>query len=373
MSLRLKNRNYLPGKYTCFAITDPKIREVWAADFRDRIIHHLLIGYLEPIWEKKFFFHSYACRPGKGAHKAIGKLRQILNVRVPGTDKLWYLKIDIESFFMSIDKSVLFSLIQDCVDNSDILWLSELIIFQNPTDNYLVRGDRKILASVPKHKSLFHVSPSKGLPIGNYTSQFFANVYLNEADQFIKHHLKCRHYFRYMDDFLLLHEDKNLLLEWRDEISDFLENRLKLVIHPKKQVLQPVSRGIDFLGYIVKPDYVLSRRRITANFKKKLHYFNKLLDGNTDPWPEKQNFQPALPLIFPNRTPTPEFIKKIQATVNSYYGHFKHANCSGLRKNLHKRYFKELKNFLEPADKTISSFIINPAIKKSYQEKNEDY
>ncbi|MDD4272026.1 MAG: reverse transcriptase/maturase family protein [Patescibacteria group bacterium] len=371
MSSELKNKSYRLGKYTCFAITDPKLREVWAADFRDRVLHHLLVDRLEQIWEKKFIFHSYACRSGKGAHKAIKYLLNAVPTHNP--DPLFYLQVDIESFFMSIDKYVLFSIVQKHINNPDILWLTKLIIFQNPTDNYLVKGDRKILASIPKHKSLFHVSPDNGLPIGNYTSQFFANVYLNEIDRFIKHDLKCRNYFRYMDDLLLLDASKEKLLDWRRQINNFLKEKLLLNLHPEKQFLQPVSHGIDFLGYIVRPDYVLSRRRIVANFKKKLYYFNKLLNGNARPWPEKQNFQLALPLIFSDQMPTLEFIQKVQATVNSYYGHFKHADCSSLRKNLHQGYFKELKNFLEPADKTFSFFIINPAIKKFYQEKNQDY
>ena len=389
MEKELQARTYRCGRYICFAITDPKIREVWAADFRDRITHHLLVNYLEPIWEKKFIFHSYACRQEKGAHKAILQLKKTLrNFDPKKVSSLWYLKIDIESFFMSIDKHVLFNLIKKHVSNDDILWLTHLIIFQNPTDNYLIKGDRGILNSVPKHKSLFYVSETKGLPIGNYTSQFFANLYLNEADQFIKHTLKCKQYFRYMDDLLLLHSDKNQLLKWRHEISEFLSKELLLTLHPKKQVLQPVSHGIDFLGYIVKPDYTISRKRIVANLKKKLHYFNKLLDTDTNPWPEipkeknkkkksdayaKNGFsyQPSLPLLFSDADPQLALIEKSQAAINSYYGHFQHACCKKLRINLYFRYFKKLKNYLEPADKNFRHFIINSSIKKFYQEKTE--
>lgn len=371
MSSLLKNHHYQLGKYTCFAITDPKLREVWAADFRDRITHHLLVNYLEPVWEKKFIFHSYACRPDKGAHKAIHNLQNIASQQTSKTNKLWHLKLDIESFFMSIDKAVLFSLVQNKINNPDILWLSKLIIFQNPTDNYIIKGDLKTLASILHNKSLFHAPPNKGLSIGNYTSQFFANIYLNEADQFIKHHLHCHYYFRYMDDFLLLHEDKNTLLQWRDEIKNFLLHRLKLTLHPKKQILQPVELGIDFLGYIIMPDYTLSRKRVVASLKKKLHYFNKSLNSSTKPWPTKATAQLTLPLILSHQMPDWEFIQKAQATINSYYGHFRHANCFGLRKNLYQKYFKELNFFLEPADKNFSSFIVKPEIKKLYQEKIE--
>src|SRR3989338_7030655 len=262
----LKNHTYQPDRSVCFAITDPKLREVWAADFRDRVVHHLLVSYLEPIWEKMFVFHSYACRQTKGAHKAIRNLKKIIS------PDLYFLQVDIQSFFVSIDKGVLFSFIKKRVKHPEILWLAEKIIYHDPTTNYIPRGGLKLLQSVPPHKSLFG-KVNCGLPIGNLTSQFFANVYLNELDQFIKHSLKCRHYFRYMDDLLLLHSDKNQLLNWRDEIDYFLKTKLFLTLHPRKQVLQPISRGIDFLGYIVKPDYTLSRKRIVANLKKKLHYF----------------------------------------------------------------------------------------------------
>ena len=195
---------------------------------------------------------------------------------------------------------------------------------------------------------------NKGLPIGNLTSQFFANLYLNELDQFVKHKLKCRYYFRYMDDMIILHPDKSQLLEWRKEISHFLKQNLKLKLHPKKQTIQPVAHGIDFLGYIIKPEYLLSRRRVVGNLKRKLHYFNKLLD--------KKAFLPNL-----------NFIRQTQATVNSYYGHFRHANCFHLKRGLYSNYFKGLKKFLEPADKKYSHFIVPDSAKKLYRSNKRDY
>jgi len=161
-----------------------------------------------------------------------------------------------------------------------------------------------------------------------------------------------------------------------------------LTLHPKKQVLQPVNHGIDFLGYIVKRDYTLSRKRIVTNLKKKLHYFNKLMDADTNPWPENLeqknkrrnsgtyagnnlSYQPSLPLLFSDALPALELIEKTLAAVNSYYGHFQHAHCKKLRIHLYFRYFKKLKNYLEPADKNFSHFVINPSIKKFYLEKTE--
>lgn len=364
----LKNHTYQPGAYICFAITDPKLREVWASDFRDRVVHHLLISYLEPVWKRKFIFHSYACRQDKGAHKAIYYLKKVVSplrhsapVKRQTLNNFYYLQIDIQSFFPSINKDILFLLIQKHVKNFEILWLAQKIIFQNPTDNYIIKGDKKLLHSIPKHKSLLGAPEDIGLPIGNLTSQFFANLYLNELDQFIKHKLKCRHYFRYMDDLVLLHSDKTQLLKWRNEISFFLNKHLQLKLHPKKQTLQPITHGIDFLGYIVKPDYLLSRRRVVSNIKQKLYYFNKALNPATDFKPDKSN-NLKLPLLYSDKLPSLDFIQKAQAVINSYYGHFKHANCLQLRKALYFKYFKELTNFLEPADKEFSYFIV----KKSY-------
>lgn len=361
MSAELKNKNYQTGKYICFAITDPKIREVWAADFRDRILHHLLVGYLEPIWEKKFIFHSYACRSFKGAHNAVKKLKLALNRQKTTAGNLWHLKMDIESFFTSIDKTILFSLVKKHIANPDILWLAELIIFQNPTDNYIIKGDRKILASVPKHKSLFYVPMGKGLPIGNYTSQFFANVYLNELDQFIKHSLKCRHYFRYMDDIVLIHSSKEQLLAWRNGIKTFLENNLKLKLHPKKQILQPVSRGIDFCGYIVKPDYTLVRRRTVKKLKNKLWRFNKKILNALSPndISRARNIIFNDPFIVFDKERFTDDFRHIFSSINSIYGFFKHANCYGLRKTLYEKHFGILKLYLRPADKDYNYFSWN--------------
>lgn len=353
METGLKNRDYRIGRYTCFAITDPKIREVWAADFRDRITHHLLVNYLEPIWEKKFIFHSYACRQEKGAHLAVRSLKKVLRSQ---KQKLFFLQVDIESFFMSIDKEILYHLIEKRVKSAEILWLAKMIIFHDPLSAYQIKGDLKTLGAVPGNKSFFHIPPGKGLPIGNYTSQFFANVYMDEIDQFIKHRLRCRHYFRYMDDLLLLHPSKEQLLSWRGSISDFLHQKLLLKLHPKKQTLQPVDRGIDFLGYIVKPDHALSRKRSVANLKRKLHAFNLRIDPNTKPVPEKnRSFQLSLFPKIINRTGKDEaglmeLIIKAQATINSYYGHFKHADCFRLREKLYFSHFKELKYHLEPAN-----------------------
>ena len=348
----LKSHNYKPGPSICFAITDPKLREVWAADFRDRVVHHLLVSYLEPVWEKMFVFHSYACRQTKGAHKAIRNLKKIIS------PDLYFLQVDIQSFFVSIDKGVLISLIKKRVKHPEILWLAEKIISHDPTTNYIPRGDLKLLQSVPPHKSLFG-KVNCGLPIGNLTSQFFANAYLNELDQFIKHSLKCRHYFRYMDDLLLLASSKEQLLIWRDGIETFVETNLKLKLHPKKQILQPTTNGINFCGYIIKPNYTLIRRRTVKKLKSKLWHFNqkvlKVLDPDDISHACDIIFNDPF-IVFDNERFTDDF-RHIFSSINSVYGFFKHANCCNLRKTLYEKHFGILKMYLQPANRNYDYFI----------------
>lgn len=188
---------------------------------------------------------------------------------------------------------------------------------------------------IPDHKSLFKVAPDQGLPIGNLTSQFLANVYLNELDQFVKHKLKVKYYLRYVDDFVLLSEDKDELKIWRDEIDKFLQDKLKLKLHPLKQILQTIDKGINFVGFIVRPSYILMRRRIVKNLKEKLWNINQSSEEFTD-----------------------KKMKQVLSMVNSYYGQFKHAKTFGLRQKLWHKNFGELRKFLEPVDKNFSYFRI---------------
>jgi len=330
----LKNHTYYPSQSICFVITEPKPREVFAANFKDRVVHHLLVNYLEPIWEPKFIDQSYSCRREKGVHKAIKDLkRYIRKVSRNFQEKAYFLQLDVQSFFPSLKKEILFNLIKRHTKNPDILWLSKIIIFQDPTQNYHKKGQLNLFKTIPPHKSLFKVPKDQGLPIGNLTSQFFANVYLNELDQFVKHQLKVKFYLRYVDDLVLLHQDKEQLKKWRGQIDKFLQERLKLRIHPQKQNLQSIDKGVNFLGYIVKPDYSLVRRRVVKNLKRKLWNFN---------WQE--------------HLPQKEEIRQMMATVNSYYGQFRHANSFGLRQKLWRKNFGKLKKYLIPVDINLSYF-----------------
>jgi retron-type reverse transcriptase len=266
----LKSRRYRISRHICFIIEDPTVREIFAADFRDRIVHHLLYNEVKKLFEADFIENSFANRIGKGTHKGVEIVKQYLK-EIPHDS--YYLKLDIKSFFCSINKNILFEIIKEKIQNApksygwkkDILWLTEKIIYHNPANNYLFKGDLKKKALIPKEKSLFH-SNGKGLPIGNLTSQFFANAYLDQLDKFI-YSLGHKYYVRYVDDFIIL-GDKNIYKDI-EKIRTFLKEKLDLKLSEKKIKFQQINKGIDFLGYFIKPDYVLVRRKVIGRLKKK--------------------------------------------------------------------------------------------------------
>ncbi|MBC2694754.1 MAG: RNA-directed DNA polymerase [Desulfobacteraceae bacterium] len=242
------------------------------------------MDYLEKIWEPKFIFDSYACRKNKGIHLAVKRLQGFLRkVTRNGSKGAFYLQLDIKNFFMSIDKDILYALNADKVRDESVFRLAKILIYHDCTKDYVLKGDRGYLKKIAPQKSLFFTNNRKGLPIGNLTSQFFANLYLNELDQFVKHHLKCRYYLRYCDDFVMLSDSRDELLKWKDEIKTFIAESLRLSLNEKKQSLQPVKNGINFLGYIVRKDYMLVRRRAANNLREKLSYFEKKLVTNHSP------------------------------------------------------------------------------------------
>ncbi len=263
LHLALASGSYKPGKSICFVITRPKPREVWAADFLDRIVHHLLHNQIAPRFYARFIADSCACIPGRGtlyaAERLESKVRSITqNWRRPAH----YLKCDLANFFVSIDKRIVRDLIARRVTEPFWLALAETILFHDPRADFEYRGDMALLQRVPEHKRLTSHPPHLGLPIGNLSSQFFANVYLDVLDQYIKHVIKCRHYIRYVDDFVLLHESPQWLNEAKSKIDAFLPAKLAARLNPKKTILQPVDRGIDFVGQVIKPWHRTLRRRI---------------------------------------------------------------------------------------------------------------
>ena len=253
---------YRPGTSTCFVITRPKPREVWAASFPDRVVHHALYNRIGPRFEASFIADTCACIKGRGTLYGACRLEaKVRAITANWTRRAYYLKLDVANFFVSINKRILLPLIEHRVREPFWMDLAELIVTHDPRENVIVRGRAEELARIPPAKSLFRQDAHHGLPIGNLSSQFFANVYLDPLDQHIKHQLRARHYVRYVDDFILLHEDPRQLNAWRAAIERFLEERLCLRLNPAKTVLQPIERGVDFVGQVVKPWRRTIRRR----------------------------------------------------------------------------------------------------------------
>ncbi|MBW6519980.1 MAG: hypothetical protein K0A99_03075 [Desulfoarculaceae bacterium] len=320
LSETLTDGSYRPSRSVCFVTCAPKLREIFAADFRDRVVHHLLVPRLEVIFEPKFIHDSYACRLNKGTHAAWRRLQSFMNrVSNSGRRAAWFMQLDIRSFFMSIDRVRLLAMIERHITDGDLLALARVIIESDCTENYAYKGAPGLLAQIPPHKSLFQVPVGKGLPIGNLTSQFFANVYLNELDQFVKHTLKCHYYLRYVDDFILLHESKEALVAMEAEIEAFLDARLQLQVK-QNSCLKRVGEGADFLGYIVRPDYILVRKRVLGNLHGKLATFKAkmVVEGAVG---RRRYVQLHL---------RPETVTALRQTLASYLGHFVHADSRRL-------------------------------------------
>ena len=257
----LKEGTYQPGRSICFVITHPKPREVWAARFRDRIVHHLLYNHIAPRFHASFVADSCACIPGRGTLYAARRLEHQVRSQTQNWSRpAHYLKCDLANFFVSIDKEVIRSQLTRKVTESWWMALANVILMHDPRQDVEVRGTRQELALVPPHKSLFNAPDGHGLPIGNLSSQFFANVLLDDLDQFAKHQLRAPHYIRYVDDFVLLHESPQWLNQARERIEGKLAD-LHLQLNPRKTILQPVARGIDFVGQVIRPWRRVTRRR----------------------------------------------------------------------------------------------------------------
>ncbi len=246
--------NYNIGQSICFAITRPKPREVWASTFRDRIVHHLLYNKIGQTFEKSFIVDSCACIKERGTLYASKRLEhKIRSATQNWSNNIYYAKADLSNFFIAINKNILFSLIEIKLAPGFWLDLTKKILFHDPRKNYSLRCAEKLLSLVPKHKRLSEQPEHLGLPIGNLSSQFFANIYMNELDQYVKHTLKAKHYIRYVDDFILLHDSPSWLNSALTEIESFLNENLAAKLNPKKTIIQPVDRGVDFVGQVIKP------------------------------------------------------------------------------------------------------------------------
>jgi retron-type reverse transcriptase len=254
----LKNKTYSHSDYYSFYVKDPKLRLINKACVKDRILHHAIFRILYHIFDKSFIYDSYSCRIGKGTHKAVDRLQYFAKKASKNNIRACFiLKLDIKKFFDSIDRNILLSLIKRKVKDENAIWLIGKIIR----------------------------SFSKGLPLGNITSQLFANVYLNELDWFIKHHLKEKYYIRYCDDFVILSTDRLHLENLIQKVNIFLQNNLNLSLHPNKIEIKKYHQGVDFLGYVCFPYHrvlrLKTKKRMFRNIESKRNNENffKILES----------------------------------------------------------------------------------------------
>ena len=246
----LIEHTYTPLPPHRFFVYEPKKREIVAAVVRDRVVHHALCRVIEPIFDKRLIYDTYACRLNKGTLAAIKRLEEFKHELLSrgNENEIYVFKADIRRYFENINHCILLGLINERIKDEEVIWLI-----------------KRILAG----ESLF--SPqTKGIPIGNLTSQFFANLYLNPLDQFVKHDLRIKYYVRYMDDFVLMDLSKGRLREAKAGIARLLEDKLRLSLHPKKQTVTPLKCGIDFLGFRIFSSHRLLRKENAKRFARRL-------------------------------------------------------------------------------------------------------
>lgn len=254
----VRNGNYWPSPYHEFHVKDPKERLVQALPFADRIVHQWLVEeVIKPYFIPRFITDNYACIPGRGTHAAVYRLKDMLHevqhdYLERGGPRPYALKMDISKFFPSVDRDVLFKIITRRIADPALVELFRRIIYDPG-----VKG---------------------GIPIGNYTSQYFANIYLNELDHYAKEKLHLHYYVRYMDDFIIVVKDKQTAREVFDQINDYVTTVLHLKLNPKSRIL-PAMNGIDFAGYIIYPNQMRLRKRSKKSLRRIVHDYTSGKDS----------------------------------------------------------------------------------------------
>lgn len=308
---------YHPRPYTYFTLHDPKTRAIAAPDIRDRVVQHALVSVIQPLFEKQFIHDSYACRTGKGTHFAAARLKKFLMASRSRYGKdvpIYVLQCDIRKFFQSMSWDTLLIIISKTVICHKTMDLIKTIITTHQPQIITKSPPTSQLSLFCQKDTLSNLSISTttrtGLPIGNLTSQLFANIYLNELDHFVKDRLREKYYARYMDDFLIIDPDKEHLKILRKQIGQFLQDKLQLSLHPKKLTIKNVSTGVPFVGYRIFYDHILVRgvtlKRIERNYRSKLKQVKR---GTLDS-------------------------QKLAETKASILGHLKHADTWGLQKKI---------------------------------------
>lgn len=283
----IRNKKYKLGKYRSFIVYDPKVRTINSLPYIDRIVHQWYIEeFIKPYFIPKFINTTYACLPDRGTHKAVDSVQHNLRVFKRNYGDFWILKCDIRKFFYSIDTNILFNIMKKYIKDKDLLYFTRILIFDSNVEQETI-----------------------GIPIGNYTSQFYANIYLNELDQFAKHTLKLKFYTRYMDDFIILLKTKEECISIKKQIEKFLDIHLKLALNDKSRYY-PCKMGVNFCGYRIFPTHRLLRTNSKKKIKKQVKKFNFLFEQN------------KLDLDF------------AMASMNSWIAHSNHCNSYKLQQKI---------------------------------------
>lgn len=326
---KLLSRTYIPSPSICFITDEPVKREIFASPFLHRVVCRLLYNYINPIFESKMIYDSYSCRKGKGVWKGVERMEHnIRSVTDNWKKNAWVLSADLQGYFMSINKDILYCLIcdklnkiwnkssnifkgkllRDVLDVDLINYLLKTIIFRDPTNDSMAIGSALDWEGLPSSKTLWTREKRVGLAIGDITSQLFSNIYLNEFDQYVKRELKCHWYGRYVDDFYILSPSKTFLKERLPSISTFLEQKLSLKLHPHKVKIHEVSKGVRFVGAFFLPHRIYASKSSVARFRKRVHSINNYI--------LKGEYYKSYSQFFERGK-----LLEIESVINSYCGH----------------------------------------------------
>lgn len=297
----LINHSYKVGGYREFYVFEPKQRLIMALPFKDRVIQWGIYQLLNPIFDKTYIDDSYGCRVGKGTLRAVQRLHYWLKQVGKKEEKFYYLKLDVSKYYYRVDHEILINILRKKIKDDEMIELLKTIInYDGTLFGLKVNGD----VNNPEDRL-----SGKGIPIGNLTSQMFANLYLNELDQYCKRILSIKYYVRYMDDIIILSNDKKKLHEYKELIQTFVEEKLKLNLN-KKTTIRPISLGIEFVGYRLWPTHIKIRKSTSMKMRKRLKYVKKQFERNQLPF------------------------EKVNATVQSYMGILKHCNSFRLQNKI---------------------------------------
>ena len=333
---------YKPSISNCFCVTKPRLREVFAANFRDRIVHHWICLRLEPLFEQRFIQCgdvSFNCRSGYGVLRAVKTVSQSFQrISENYTKEAWIVKLDISGFFMSIDRNVLWEMLEKFIneryhgykgydDKRILLYLVETIVKHSPQNLCRKKGDISLFDQLAPNKTLFKSEPMIGMPIGNLTSQLFANFYMSEFDEWANKKVKefGGSFVRFVDDMVIVGQDKQAILNLVPQIRQFLKERLHITLHKDKFYFQPISRGVSFIGHIIKPQRIYVNKTLVSHTSDRMHEMNKYCRKLI-----KKDYQ----LTDIDRYNLAKFV----CSLNSFMGFMVHASTYAIRRKYLRKY-----------------------------------